>query len=187
MPNDETLISGEDSNSNDTHWVARPDPSNPFGGNVDLVPITQAVFANCAPAYVDEDGTKNYSAYENANGVRYDSDKIWFIYNTSGELALQNIKNGNIITMTTPLSGGGDYLIGSFPDGLAVAEKNTKTFYTYVYDPTTPASGTWCTDYFEYVITKLGYSTSRRTIPEPFVTVLFFIIGTLALYKIIKK
>ncbi|RLD09423.1 MAG: hypothetical protein DRI44_08480 [Chlamydiae bacterium] len=187
MPNDASLLKGEGSDSNVAFWVAQPDPADPFSGNISTIPITQTLPFDYAPAYVDEDGTKNHSTYENVNDVNYDSDKIWAIDNTSGDLALQNIKNGAMMTMTTPLTGGGDYLIGSFPDGLAVAEKNTKTLYTYVYDPTTPASGNWCTDYFEYVITKLGYSTSRRTIPEPFIALMLYFFGTLALYKIIRK
>ena len=178
LPGDRSVISGEDGSGAPASWSVQPDPANPFGG---------AVFTATLPGYY---GGGNFTpGYVDLNGDSdYDNDAVWHIDDTTGNAELYDIDDNSVaFSTTTPLPGGGDYLIGSYPDGIAVAEKDTKNFYTYVYDPTTPGNGKWCTDTFEYVIEKLGYTTTKKIIPEPFAAILIYLLGALALIKIFKK
>jgi len=178
LPGDSWVASGEDGSGTLTSWGLQPDPADPYGGNVFTATLGGYYGDNpSSPGYVDVDGTTGW-----------DSDKVWEIDETSGELSLEKvIDNTTFYTMTTPLPGGGDYLIGSFPGGVAVSEYGGTKLYTYVYEPTTPSAGTWCTDVFKYVIEHIGYTTTREVIPEPLIAVLLYLAGAFALYKILKK
>lgn len=122
---------------------------------------------------------------------------VWYVNNEENTIVGHDLTFG-ISRATIPLpTTGNNWTLGSHPDGIVLADKETFTLYTYTVTATlpgrssgymTPVQGFWQATPVNAPIIGLSIASSQIVIPEPVAAcVLYFLGGFLALVLVRRR